>query len=144
MASANPSNSNPFAPFLSLLVLTRDAAVASFSMPLAQTSSLIFSVQALSSSRFKPPPLPLMVEAQDHGLNTMMPPTTENPDLPSSQFNLLMSIRSLSNSSSLSLSLIPWPIGTDWVVYCPDLKRERSIEDQGFLLGLLRICGLTM
>ena len=57
----------------------------------SRSNKLYLLVQALSSSRFKPPPLPLMVEAQDHELNTMMPPTTENPDLPSSQFNLLMS-----------------------------------------------------
>ena len=64
---------------------------SSFVFNASRSNKLYVLVQALSSSQFKPPPLPLMVEAQDHGLNTMMPPTAENPDLPSSQFNLLMS-----------------------------------------------------
>ena len=64
---------------------------SSFVFNASHSNKLYLLVQALSSSRFKPPPLPLMVEAQDHGLNTMMPLTTKNPDLPSSQFNLLMS-----------------------------------------------------
>ena len=64
---------------------------SSFVFNASRSNKLYLLVQALSSSQFKPPPLPLMVEAQDHGLNTMMPPTAENPDLPSSQFNLLMS-----------------------------------------------------
>ena len=84
MASTNTSNPNPLAPFLSLLVLIYDATVASLSIPLTQTSSLSLLVQALLSSRFKPPPPPLMAEAQDHKLNTMMPPMAENPDLSSS------------------------------------------------------------
>ena len=57
---------------------------SSFVFNVSRSNKLYLLVQALSSSRFKPPPLPLMVEAQDHRLNTMMPPTAENPDLPSS------------------------------------------------------------
>ena len=63
-------------------------------------------------------------------------------------FHLLSSIswclvRSLSNSSSLSLSLTPWPIGSDWVVNRSRSEREKH-RGSGFFWGLLRICGQSL
>ena len=56
-------------------------------------------------------------------------------------FHLLSSIswclvRSLFNSSSSSLSLTPWPISSDWVVYRSRFEREKH-RGSGFSLGFV-------